>query len=82
MLYLPDCPFCEDAFLFVEELRNENPEFAELVIDAINEKEEPEVAGQYDYYFVPTYYVDGVKVHEGICDKELIESVLRAALAD
>ena len=31
----------------------------------IEESEQPEVADAFDYYYVPTFYVDGVKVHEG-----------------
>jgi hypothetical protein len=37
------------------------------------------LADSYDYYYVPTYYVDGVKVHEGAASKKIIEGVYRAA---
>ena len=30
----------------------------------IEETQHPDIADQYDYYYVPTFYVDGVKVHE------------------
>ena len=81
MFYLPTCPFCIEAFAFVEELKAEYPEFQGLEIQTINEKEEEELANSYDYHYVPTYYVDGVKLHEGISDKDMIEAVLRAAIA-
>ena len=31
----------------------------------IEESEQPALADTFDYYYVPTFYVDGVKVHEG-----------------
>ena len=80
MFYIPTWPFCIDAFAFVEELQEEYPELKALEIEKINEKEQVELANSYDYYYVPTYYVDGVKLHEGIPSKEAIEEVLRAAL--
>ena len=39
-----------------------------------------EVADAFDYYYVPTFYVDGVKVHEGGIYPEEVEKILRSAL--
>jgi hypothetical protein len=30
----------------------------------------PDIADQYDYYYVPTYYLDGIKFHEGIPEQK------------
>ncbi len=38
------------------------------------------VADAFDYYYVPTFYVDGVKVHEGGIYPEEVEKILRSAL--
>ena len=32
------------------------------------------------YYYVPTFYVGGVKAHEGAASKDIVERVLRSAL--
>ena len=51
-----------------------------MEIDTVEESEQPEIADRYDYYYVPTFYVDGKKVHEGGIFKEEMEAVLRKAL--
>ena len=38
------------------------------------------LADTFDYYYVPTFYVDGVKVHEGGVYPEEVEKILRSAL--
>ena len=65
----------------VTELIEEHPEFAAVEIETIDEKQNAELADSYDYFYVPTYYVEGEKLHEGVPTKEQIEAVLRAALA-
>ena len=44
-----------------------------------DEAEEAALANTYDYYYVPTYYVGGKKVHEGHAEKSDVERVLRLA---
>jgi len=44
------------------------------------EKKEPAVAEKFDYWFVPTIYSDGVKVHEGALSKEKLKEILASAL--
>ena len=80
MFYLPTCPFCQEAFAMVEQLKQNNTAYATIEIETIDEKANAELADQYDYYYVPTYYVDGEKLHEGIPSEEAIEAVLKAAL--
>ena len=78
--YLKECPFCKKAFRYIEELKREHPELQTVEIDTVEESEQPEIADRYDYYYVPTFYVDGKKVHEGGNFKEEMEAVLRKAL--
>ena len=78
--YLKECPFCKKAFRYIEELKREHPELQTVEIDTVEESEQPEIADRYDYYYVPTFYVDGKKVHEGGIFKEEMETVLRKAL--
>ena len=42
--------------------------------------EQSDLADTFDYYYVPTFYVDGVKVHEGGIYAEEVEKILRSAL--
>lgn len=77
LFYQERCPFCKKAFQYIEELKEEYPEFATIEMELIDELEEPELADQYDYYYVPTFYVDGHKVHEGGIYKPEMEKLLR-----
>ena len=80
MIILETCPHCNNAKRWMEELKAENPQYKELRIEMIDEQLHPEVTKTYSYYYVPTYYVDGVKVHEGVPTKEIVRSVFERAL--
>ena len=64
----------------VKELQDSYPELRDVVIETIEEQEQKEFADSLDYWYVPTYFVDGVKLLEGVPTKEKVENVLRAAL--
>ncbi len=51
-----------------------------MAIETIEESEQPDVAERFDYYYVPTFYVGGEKVHEGGIWPDEVEAVLRRAL--
>lgn len=53
---------------------------ADHAIEMIEESEQPALADTFDYYYVPTFYVDGVKVHECGVYPEEMEKILRSAL--
>ncbi len=77
LFYQPRCPFCKMAFRFIDELKSEHPEFKDIIIETIDELEEPELADTFDYYYVPTFYIDDTKVHEGGIYKPEVEKLLR-----
>ena len=86
LFYLSDCPYCRNAKRALEELKKENPTYGEIPIDWIEESEQPELAEKYDYYYVPTMYVEGRKLYEAkpsesyeMC-KENVKAVLDAVL--
>ena len=60
MFYLDDCGSCAKARRALEKLYAENPEYREIPIHMIEESREPELADQYDYYAVPSFF-DGTK---------------------
>ena len=80
LFYLQHCPFCKKAFRYIEEAKARHPELADLEIELIEESEQSEVANRYDYYYVPTFYVDEQKVHEGGIFAEEVEQILLSAL--
>ena len=86
LFYLSDCPYCRNAKRALEELKKENPAYGEIAIDWIEESEHPELAGKYDYYYVPTMYVEDKKLYEAkpsetyAACKENVKAVLDAAL--
>ncbi len=81
MFTMAGCPYCRKARSWMEELLTENPAYGQCEIEIVDETVERERADQYDYYYVPTYYVDGQKVHEGAATREIVQSVFEKALA-
>lgn len=80
MFHFDSCPYCREAKQWLSELREENPELARVEVEQIDEKLEPDKIKGYDYWYVPTFFVDDVKMHEGVASKKIIERVLRSAL--
>ncbi|MGH4137688.1 glutaredoxin family protein [Clostridium sp.] len=73
------CPYCKKALAWMENLKKSNPEYANIEIKIIDEELQPDIAKQYTYYYVPTYYVDGIKVHEGVASKDIVNAVFKKA---
>jgi thioredoxin 1 len=80
MFMFKGCPHCALALKCIDELKAEHPEYQSVPFEMIDERKQPDVAAKYDYYYVPTFYVDGVKVHEGHAEKADVEKVFKAAL--
>ena len=74
------CPHCRNALNMLKELFAEHPEYEKVPLTMIDEKKHPEIADQYDYYYVPTFYVGNEKVMEGVPSKDAIEKVFARAL--
>lgn len=79
MFILKSCPYCQRALKYMEEIMKETPKYKNIPIKYIDEGVEPDVADQYDYYYVPTYYVDDKKVHEGAASKDDVRRVFEKA---
>ena len=54
--------------------------FGDVELTVIDETEQPDVADQWDYYYVPTYFVGKEKLHEGAATKDKIQRVFERAL--
>lgn len=74
------CPYCKKASQIIDQLRRENQEYRDIQIISIDEDKERKYADTFNYYRVPTFYVDGVKVHEGAADIESIRKVFEKAV--
>lgn len=81
MFYLEYCPYCKRARNYMKELQEEDPRYMEIPIRMIEESQQKDLAGSYDYYYVPTYFVGDEKVSEGGVDKEGVRAVFDKALA-
>lgn len=87
MFYLDDCGYCHKAHRALEELRAEKPAYADIPITMVEESREPAFADQYDYYAVPTFYIEGEKIFEAHIGmsyeniKDEVRRVLDTALA-
>lgn len=78
--YMRGCPFCRRADDFISELIQENPAFAPVKINKIEERENAALAHTYNYYYVPCLWLGGKKLHEGVPTKEKMRACLEAAL--
>ena len=86
IFYLENCPYCKNAKRAIAELTQEHPELSKVSIHWIEESREPETAGKYDYYYVPTVFLKDRKLYEaspahGYQEiKKHMENALREAL--
>ena len=87
MFYLDSCGYCDKARRALEELFAQNPAYRQIPLTRIEESEQPDLADRYDYYAVPTFYVDGEKRFEARIGmsyemiKDAVREVLDCALA-
>ncbi|MBQ5760466.1 MAG: prolipoprotein diacylglyceryl transferase [Clostridia bacterium] len=80
LFMLPRCPHCKLAIKFQEELMAEHPEYQNIKITMIDEAKEAALAEQYDYYYVPSYFVGKEKLFEGHAEKADVEAVFKKVL--
>lgn len=75
------CPYCKRAFAMIDEVRRENQDYKDVEIVMIDEDKDRKYANKFDYYRVPTFYVDGEKVHEGVASIDTIRKVFELAVS-
>ncbi len=79
MFTMASCPYCRVAHRWMDQLLESHPEFKDIQMEIIDEVQHPDIANDYDYWFVPTYYVGDHKVHEGAASKKIIKKVFEQA---
>ena len=60
----------------------EDPRYASLEVEIIDEQQRPDISDKYDYYLVPTYYIGNEKMHEGVASLDKVRAVFDSALAE
>lgn len=76
---LPLCPYCIQTNRWIKDIIKNNPEYKNIELKVIDEIKHRKLAYQYDYYLVPSFYVDGKKMHEGIASKSIVEEIFKKA---
>lgn len=79
LFVMAGCPHCRLALQAQDSLFAAHPAWRDIPLKIVDETREPAFADQFDYYYVPTYYVDGRKVHEGHAEREDVERVFQLA---
>ena len=79
---LEGCPYCAAARRALAALREENPAYAGVDVEWIDERAEAALADRYDYYYVPAVFDAERKLYEARPgqDYETIRERLHAAL--
>jgi len=80
MFTMASCPYCRNARKWMEEILKSDDRYTQIPLTIVDENENPELAAKYDYYYVPTFYIDGKKAHEGPASFETVKRVFDAAL--
>lgn len=80
MFILPTCPYCKQAEDYLKSLMDKHPEYRAVEIERIDESKRPDISDQYDYSYVPAFYIGRELLHEGVPTPEKVEAVLKAAL--
>lgn len=80
MFIISSCPHCKNANKMIEELTLKNPVFGSIEFEVIDENIHPDIANQYDYYYVPTFFIKDTKLFEGVPTYDKIEEVLNSAI--
>ena len=62
--YLEGCPYCRQARQALNELISEDGKYSAVNIDWIEETQHPDISEQYNYYRVPSMFIDGKKLYE------------------
>ena len=80
MFILKNCPYCRQALKDLDALIADT-RYQKIRITKIDEGENPELADQYDYYYVPTFYLGAQKKLEGALTWAQIQALLDEAAA-
>ncbi len=87
IMYLSHCPYCRNAKKALAELLDETPAYREVPLVWIEESEQPLLADKYNYWRVPSIFMEEKKLFEASPSdtfetlKVAFEDALKKALA-
>lgn len=61
---LAGCPYCANADKSIKELIAEHAEYSKVEFTRVDENEQPDLAAKYDYFAVPSMFIDNKKIYE------------------
>ena len=64
IFYMESCPYCRKAVDAVKELRSGNSLYEKAEIEWIEETVQPDIADDFDYYYVPSIFCGDKKLYE------------------
>ena len=76
-----NCPYCKAALRGIEELQKEEI-YQEIEITLIDELVESEYADTFDYFYVPTFYYQDRKIHEGAINDIELKQIFDNVISD
>ncbi|MDW7657829.1 MAG: glutaredoxin domain-containing protein [Bacillota bacterium] len=79
LFVLKYCGYCRRALQLIDSVKADHADLEPVPIHIIDEGEQRELARKFDYYFVPTFYIESVKIHEGPVDYNQVLAILRQA---
>ena len=82
MFFLVGFPFCQEARRLIERVLEETPEYKAVKINYIDERIEKELTDRYDYRYVPAFYANEKKLHEGAVDIKKVRKVFESAYSE
>lgn len=78
--YLKRCPFCKKADQMLESLLQEE-KYSSIQVEKVEESKQPIFANNFDYYYVPCFFVGQQKLHEGEINEAELRQVLESTLS-
>ena len=83
LFILRNCPYCIRMLRKIETLLATYPAWREVPLHIVDEKQDPAMARQFDYYYVPALYLGEKKVYEeGVLHADLASIFRQAAKAN
>lgn len=74
------CPFCKMALKYIHEWQHADVKYNGIHFEIVDELVEVERADAHDYWYVPTFYLDGNKLHEGGIYKDEVKQLMDKVL--
>ncbi|MBQ9195695.1 MAG: glutaredoxin family protein [Clostridia bacterium] len=88
IFYMEGCPYCINARRALKELQEQSADYAAVPVRWIDENKEAALADSYDYYRVPTIYLERQKLYEASPAhryeeiRRRVEEALQTAMAE